>query len=77
MADQVTPGTGDGKAALERPSGCGSQGQAANQLHVFVRPIFEQKIRSGKSSLYHALKQLFNIDVEPPTFSANLFGKDE
>jgi energy-coupling factor transporter ATP-binding protein EcfA2 len=32
---------------------------------------------SGKSSLYHALNQLFNIDVEPPVFSANLFGKDE
>ena len=32
---------------------------------------------SGKSSLYHALNQLFNIDVEPPAFSANLFGKDE
>lgn len=32
---------------------------------------------SGKSSLYHALNQLFNIDVAPPAFSANLFGKDE
>ena len=32
---------------------------------------------SGKSSLYHALHQLFNIDVHPPVFSANLFGKDE
>jgi energy-coupling factor transporter ATP-binding protein EcfA2 len=34
---------------------------------------------SGKSSLYHALDQLFNIDSQAPPFSelANLFGKDE
>ena len=32
---------------------------------------------SGKSPLYHALNQLFNIDVEPPAFSASLFGKEE
>ena len=34
---------------------------------------------SGKSSLYHALDQLLNIDSQAPPFSelANLFGKDE
>ena len=34
---------------------------------------------SGKSSLYHALNQLFNIDLQAPSFGdlANLFGKDE
>ena len=34
---------------------------------------------SGKSSLYHALNQLFNIDLRAPSFGelANLFGKDE
>lgn len=34
---------------------------------------------SGKSSLYHALNQLFDIDLQAPSFSdlANLFGKDE
>jgi energy-coupling factor transporter ATP-binding protein EcfA2 len=33
---------------------------------------------SGKSSLYHALNQLFNIDLQAPSFGdlANLFGKD-
>ena len=32
---------------------------------------------SGKSSLYHALNHLFNIDPNPPDFTANLFAKDE
>lgn len=34
---------------------------------------------SGKSSLYQALNQLFNIDLRAPSFGdlANLFGKDE
>ncbi len=32
---------------------------------------------SGKSSLYQALNQLFNIEINAPSFNANLFGKDE